>query len=377
MTPTEAFAEGMTALRQGAAARAESIFRDILKVAPDHAPSIHFLGVVLFQGGNHVEALSLMQRAVDLRPHEASFQQNLGGALRDLGRYDEALPVLRRALELSPDDATAAANVATVLHRIGRRDDAALAGQHALAMKDRQALARAKIRPLSAEAISTPSFRAASPARNIIAFSLWGTGGEYLAGAVANAELVGTIYPGWTARFYIDSTVPPPVVGVLERLGAQVVVRAKPSQAARGAFWRFEAANDPTIDRFLCRDCDARLNMREAAAVRDWIDEGSAFHIMRDSPAHIELILAGMWGGVAGVLPDLSPMIDAQMAQYGGRWADQVFLRQEIWPRIRQVALAHDSVFQIARSRPFPEGSDLAPGRHVGGAVMAGSRGSL
>ena len=70
-------------------------------------------------------------------------------------------------------------------------------------------------------------------------------------------------------------------------------------------------------------------------------------------------------------------MIDAQMAQYGGRWADQVFLRQEVWPRIRPVALAHDSVFQIARSRPFPEGSDLAPGRHVGGAVMAGSRGSL
>lgn len=377
MTPDEAFAEGIKALRQGAPGRAESVFRDILKVAPDHAPSVHFLGVVLFQGGQRDEALKMMTRSIALRPKEASFHQNLGGALRDLGRYDEALPVLRRALALSPNDATAAANVATVLHRLGQRDEAFKAGQHALAMKDRQAVARAGVVPLRADAIVVPPFRADAPARNVIAFSLWGSGGEYLAGAVENAELVGTVYPGWTARFYVDSTVPQPVVGVLKKLGAEIVDRPKPPQAARGAFWRFEAANDPTIDRFLCRDCDARLNAREAAAVAEWIDEGSAFHVMRDSPAHIELVLAGMWGGVAGVLPALGPMIEAQMTQYGGRWADQVFLRQEIWPRIRPVALAHDSVFQIARSRPFPKGADLAAGRHVGGAVLAGRRGSL
>ncbi|NQV80685.1 MAG: tetratricopeptide repeat protein [Alphaproteobacteria bacterium] len=377
MNPTEAFAKGLQALRQGAPDQAETVFRDILAVAPDHAASGHFLGVVLFQAGKHEEALNWMRRSVVLRPNEASFHQNLGGALRDLGRYEEALPALQRAVELAPDDVTGAANLATVLHRLGRREEASRAGQHALALKDRQAMARAGRAPSGQSAIAVPPFRADAPSRNIIAFSLWGEGGEYLAGAVENAELVAKIYPGWTARFYLDSTVPLPVVRVLEKLGAQIAKRAKPPRASRGSFWRFEAANDASIDRFLCRDSDSRLNPREAAAVNEWIAEGSAFHIMRDSPAHIELILAGMWGGVAGVLPDLGPMVEAQMRDYGGRWADQVFLRQEIWPRIRSVALAHDSVFEIARTRRFPPGAELPDGSHVGGAVLGGSRGSL
>jgi len=369
MTLAQAFDVGMAALRRGDPDAAEAVFQQILAAKPDHAPSVHFLGVLRFQRGEHADGLDLMRHGIAQRPNEAAFHQNLGGALREIGRDAEALPVLQKAVALAPKDATAAANLATVLFRLGRRDDALSEGRRVLALKDAQAAARG-ITPIDPQTVTVPPFRSDQPARNIVAFSLWGDGDEYLAGALENARLMPKVYPGWTARFYVDATVPEPVVKALEAQAAQIVRRPTPTQSVRAAFWRFEAANDPDIDRFLCRDCDARLNPREAAAVADWIAEGSAFHIMRDSPAHLELILAGMWGGVAGVLPDIAPLIEPLLSRYGGRWADQVFLRDEIWPRIRNISLAHDSTFSFGQARSFPEGSALPAGQHVGGSVF-------
>lgn len=377
MTLAQAFDAGMAALRRGDRDNAESIFQQVLAAKPDHAPSTHFLGVIGFQRGRHDEGIDLMRRGIAQRPDEAAFHQNLGGALRQIGRDAEALSALQTATRLAPADATAAANLATVFYRLGRHDEALAEGRRTLTLKDEQSRAR-DIAPIAPEEATVPPFRADQPERNIIAFSLWGDGEEYLTGALENARLVAEIYPGWPARFYVDATVPGTVVQDLEAQAAQIERRPTPKQAARGAFWRFEAANDPDIDRFLCRDCDARLNRREAAAVADWINEGSAFHIMRDSPAHLELILAGMWGGVAGVLPALEPLIAPRLAHYGGRWADQIFLREEIWPLICNISVAHDSVFRFGHARPFPEGAELPRGQHVGGSVLgARDRGSF
>ena len=41
--------------------------------------------------------------------------------------------------------------------------------------------------------------------------------------------------------------------------------------AIAGMFWRFLVADDPSVDRFIVRDSDSRLNARDAFAVVDWI----------------------------------------------------------------------------------------------------------
>jgi len=369
-TLRDAFEAGVQHLRRGALDEARATFERILAAMPDHPGSLHFIGVIQFQRGERDAGIENMRKALEQRPEEPGFNQNLGGALRAVGRYDEALPVLRKAVDLAPDDITAAANLAATLHRLKRRDEALQAGQHALELKDRQAVAAYRGPALDPAAVTVPAFRADAPARNVIAFSLWGKDAEYLGGALENANLVAAVYPGWRARFYVDGSVEAPVRGALEKAGAEVVERPEAEPAARGLFWRFEVANDPDVDRFLCRDCDARLNLREAAAVAEWIESGKAFHVMRDSPGHLELMLAGMWGGVAGVLPDLGPLIEKQLQVMAGRWADQLLLRSEIWPRIRDHALTHDSCYAIGETRPFPEGSELPEGRHVGGAVL-------
>ena len=53
-----------------------------------------------------------------------------------------------------------------------------------------------------------------------------------------------------------------------------------------GMFWRFMVASDPTVDRYIIRDVDSRLNARDRIAVEDWIQSGYAVHTMRDHVNH-------------------------------------------------------------------------------------------
>jgi len=45
---------------------------------------------------------------------------------------------------------------------------------------------------------------------------------------------------------------------------------------------------------------------------------------------------------------------------------DQCFLREEMWPTIRQSVLVHDSQFAFGNRRDFPGVGKMLPGHHVG-----------
>jgi hypothetical protein len=71
---------------------------------------------------------------------------------------------------------------------------------------------------------------------------------------------------------------------------------------------------------------------------------------MRDHPAHKTEILGGMWGARGGFLTEMKQLID----QYhkGDFWqVDQNFLRELIYPRVKNVAVVHDEFFE---RKPFP-----------------------
>lgn len=106
-------------------------------------------------------------------------------------------------------------------------------------------------------------------------------------------------------------------------------------------------ADDPTVERYLCRDADCRLSAEEATLVDQWIASNKRFHIIRDHVLHDDLMLAGMWGGVAS--PDLG-MEQKIAAYFNGRPTakyghDQRFLAQGIWPLVRKSALVHDRYY--------------------------------
>lgn len=218
-----------------------------------------------------------------------------------------------------------------------------------------------------------PQFDYLQRNKNIISFSLFGDKPRYTRIAVENAKAAPFVYPGWTCRFYIDNTVPAPIIQQLSALNAQVL-QVSPNHSAKGntgLFWRFLVASDPIVDFFMVRDADSLISVREKVAVDEWISSDKDFHLLRDFYTHSELILAGLWGGVANRIPSIGKAIsDFQSAQTDGLAGvhnhDQLFLRQKIWPAIKDHVMQHDSVFGWNDARDFPTVGKIEPVRHVG-----------
>ena len=190
--------------------------------------------------------------------------------------------------------------------------------------------------------------------KKIISLSIWGSDPKYADAAILNAKLQPEIYPGWTCRFYVDDTVPKHVTNELKNLGSQVIFMPR-SDGNYGLFWRFELLKDLTIERFIVRDTDSRLNIREAAAVKEWEESGLEFHIMRDNPQHNAFICGGMWGATSEFIKKIAPVYDSEKNKFitnlsffeinkpRGKYfnTDQPFLWKCVWPRIINSHMAH------------------------------------
>ncbi|MHC4391072.1 MAG: hypothetical protein ACYS22_07105, partial [Planctomycetota bacterium] len=148
----------------------------------------------------------------------------------------------------------------------------------------------------------------------VIAFSLWGDKPRYTVGAVRNAELARTIYPGWICRFYVGSSVPEDTIRALEAFENADVRQLQEPGDWRGMLWRFLPASEPEVEVFLSRDADSRLGGRERAAVEEWLQSGKGVHVMRDHPEHGAPILGGMWGARRGRIPGLRALLTAFQA---------------------------------------------------------------
>lgn len=358
-------------LEQGQAEAAVADLTRLSALEPPTAERLFQLGNACARTGRPADALARYRQAQALQPDHAGAFFNIGiltkqaGGL-ELAALETAAVALARSVALAPDFLEARENLAILLYQSYREADS-------LAQVDRILTQKLRIAMQEGEELSLPRLRNRPSApegrtRDVVALSLWGTGEIYSRGAVENARLVPSLYPGWTCRVYHDDSVPPDVLVELDALGAERVVMPPGSGPVTGLYWRFLASDDPTVRRFICRDCDSRIGPRERAAVEAWIASGKAFHVMRDHPLHSELMLAGMWGGTAGLLPPLEALIGRFAAAEADRWQDQRFLRSHLWPLIMEDCLVHDS-HQPGHGLPFPshpgDPAEHAVGRRV------------
>ena len=120
----EAFALALERHRAGRLAEAERGYRAVLQSEPQHADSLHFLGVIALQTRNLASALELVSRAAALRPDAAACRNTLGQILERLGRNDEAAGCYEAAIELDPRYAEAYNNFGYLRARQDRLRDA-------------------------------------------------------------------------------------------------------------------------------------------------------------------------------------------------------------------------------------------------------------
>ncbi len=113
---------------------AESIYRQILAVQPNHPDSLHLLGTLRHSAG-HADGVSLIRQAIALKPDFPQALSNLGEALRSQGQLDEAIACFHRALAMWPNFPAALGNLGLALTMAGQYEPAIQALRKAVALQ--------------------------------------------------------------------------------------------------------------------------------------------------------------------------------------------------------------------------------------------------
>jgi len=191
--------------------------------------------------------------------------------------------------------------------------------------------------------------------KKIIAFSLWGKELKYTIGAIKNSELASIIYPGWICRFYVGDDVPEDIIEQLES-NSEVIRMTGSDCNWTSTYWRFLPAGETDVEVMISRDTDSRLNLREKAAVDEWLESDKNFHVMRDHNWHMIEILAGMWGVKNGLLENIEELMKNHNKTLD-KQSDQTFLRTVVYPKVRHSLMVHDEITDyrhLDESRNFP-----------------------
>jgi hypothetical protein len=307
-------------------------------------------------------ALPLLLSIAKREPTSESVGNAVVG-LRSLEKFSEAL-VLLKSNEGRFEPVEYEDLLCSLHGLLGDIDDAVAHGDEALRLKD------ASVAAIPAKTPRLRKFVPEQRSKNVISFSVWGSEARYLNGAITNSIVARYLYPGWTARFYTDSSTSEEFRQALARQGAQVVLVTDLPAQKYGLFWRFLVEDDAGVSLFLVRDADSVLNVRERWAVADWLTAGTVFHVMRDNPQHSELMLAGMWGAHRGNIRSMRKRV-VSFIEGGGSIAndlsaDQRFLRTCIWPIARDSVTIHDSFFNFRQPRRFSPDFPLPSDMHVG-----------
>lgn len=351
----------------------QCLLKSFNALSPEHRTELALqCSYYLFLMQDYASCALILEGQEASNPNDIRLLENLAVVYNRLGRWADAERVARQVLGREPHDIMAYDVLTRALGHEGHLEEVSRTGTAVLRLKDARVQPAARLAPhwaLPPEGVQAFCARRSRP--NVCAFTLWGHNPRYLRGALQNILVGRELFPDWTLRFYVDTTVPSAFLQLISTEGAQVVRMPDGQSLRQHLCWRFLVANDPAVGRFLVRDCDSVFSAREKLAVEEWVASDRWFHVIRDYCSHTDLILAGLWGGVAGVLPNLQELL----ANYAPNRMetpniDQWFLGDRVWPFVRESCLMHDRLFHLRDSRPLP-GKVPARPSHVGMNVHA------
>jgi hypothetical protein len=186
--------------------------------------------------------------------------------------------------------------------------------------------------------------------KKVISYSLYGNNKKYCIGMLENLKINKEKLSDWDVYIYYSEDVPDKYIEMYKEYNPLLINCGTTEYIWEGMFWRFYPFNDNTIDIFLSRDADSRITDREIKFINEFIVSDKSFHIIRDHPAHgIEIL-----GGTFGVkLKEFNKKykiknIDEYILEYRklyhkhiNRNTDQFFLKEKIWPLIKNDNYAH------------------------------------
>ena len=100
--------------RKHAFAEAESLYCELLAIAPEHHGVAASLGLLYLQAGRYDDAVETLLRTMRLKPDDALSMNNLGYAFHRLGHLERAVLVYFSAIAVNPDYANTYHNLGNV-----------------------------------------------------------------------------------------------------------------------------------------------------------------------------------------------------------------------------------------------------------------------
>lgn len=114
------FLKGVYEERTGRLGDAERSMRALIKLEPNHAPALNFLGYMLAEQNRELdEAERLILKALSLKPGDGSYLDSLGWVFYQRKEYAKALETLKKALDASPKEGVIMEHIADVLIKNG------------------------------------------------------------------------------------------------------------------------------------------------------------------------------------------------------------------------------------------------------------------
>ena len=122
-------------------AKAEKDFKQALKLSPDQADVLNYLGYSwVDQKLNLSQAMKLIRKAVKLKPQSGYYVDSLGWAHYQLHNFHKAVMFLEKAVELKPDDPVINDHLGDVYWRLGRHLEAKYQWKQVLSLKPEDVL---------------------------------------------------------------------------------------------------------------------------------------------------------------------------------------------------------------------------------------------
>lgn len=129
------YARGIAKERSGQFDSADADFQAALKLQPDQAPILNYLGYSWVDRNVRLdEGLKLIERAVELRPDDGYILDSLAWAYYRLGRYAEAVAPMERAVAVMSDDSLVNDHMGDIYWMVGRKREAEIQWKRALSL---------------------------------------------------------------------------------------------------------------------------------------------------------------------------------------------------------------------------------------------------
>ena len=119
LTIKEIFAQAAKDYKKNNFKSAEKLYKEILKINPNHFDSIVLLGTLLAQSGKLEKAKQFFQKAIKINPNSSNVNYNLGLAFKELGEYKKAVSHYEKAIKIKPEYFIAHNNLGIIFYKLG------------------------------------------------------------------------------------------------------------------------------------------------------------------------------------------------------------------------------------------------------------------